>query len=101
MSNSVYGKCTFEDRGHPRVWIAMVVDHNTCPAKTIPGVWYDPGSIMSQPLWGEMGGDDVAIVGSYGFPEKGLCAGKNCLAVGCGREIVDACGRVEKMIVGS
>jgi len=48
-----------------------------------------------------MGGDYVTIVGFYGFPEKGFCPGKNRLAVGCGREIVDACSGVDEMVVRS
>jgi hypothetical protein len=48
-----------------------------------------------------MGGDNVTIVGFYGFPEKGFGAGENRLAVGCGREIVDACSRVDEMVVRS
>jgi len=48
-----------------------------------------------------MGGDYVTIVGFYGLSEKGFCAGENRLAVGCGREIVDACSRVDEMVVGS
>jgi len=48
-----------------------------------------------------MGGDDIAVVGFYGLSEEGFCAGENCLAVGCDREIVDACSRVDEMVVRS
>ena len=48
-----------------------------------------------------MGRGDIAIIGFYGFSEKGFCVGKNCSAVGCGREIVDACSRVDEMVVWS
>ena len=46
-----------------------------------------------------MGRDYIPIVGFHGLPEKWLCAGKNCLAVGCGREIVDARSRVDEMVI--
>jgi len=48
-----------------------------------------------------MGGDHVTIVGFDGFSEKGFCASKNGLSVGCGGEIVDACSRVDEMVVRS
>ena len=48
-----------------------------------------------------MGGDDIAIVSFYGFPEKRFCAGENCLTVGCDREIADACSRVDEVVVRS
>ena len=48
-----------------------------------------------------MGRDDITVVGFYGISEKGFCAGKNRLAIGCGREIVDACSRVDEMVVRS
>lgn len=48
-----------------------------------------------------MGGDDVAIVGPYGFSEKGLGAGKNRSTVGCSRKVVDARSRMDKMVVRS
>jgi len=48
-----------------------------------------------------MAGDYVTIVGFYGFSEKRFCAGENRLAIGCGREIVDACSRMNEMVVRS
>jgi hypothetical protein len=49
--------------GAPEFEITLVMDHDTRPAETIPCIWYDSGSIESQPFRGEMGGDDIAIVG--------------------------------------
>lgn len=48
-----------------------------------------------------MGRDDIAIVGFYGLSEKGFCAGEDRLTIGCSREIVDACSRVDKVVVRS
>lgn len=101
MGNTIDGECTFEDRRCTRVRITLRMDHNTRPAKSIARIWYDSGSIESQPLRGEMGGDDIAVVGFYGFSEKGVCAGKNCLTVGGGGEVVDACSGVDEVVVRS
>jgi hypothetical protein len=46
-----------------------------------------------------MGGDDIAIVCSDGFSKEGFCAGKDSLAIGSCREIVDAGGRMDEVVV--
>jgi len=101
MGNAIHGECTLEDRRRPRVGIALVVNHDTRPAKPILCIRHDSGSIKPQSLFGEMSGNDIAIVSFYGFSEKGHCAGKNRLAVGRSGEILDACGGVDEMVIRS
>jgi len=48
-----------------------------------------------------MGGDDITIIGFYGLSEKGFRAGEDCLAIWCGGEIVDACSRVDEVVIRS
>lgn len=48
-----------------------------------------------------MGGDDIAIISFYGLSEEGLCASENCLAVGRGRKVVDACSRMDEVVIRS
>jgi hypothetical protein len=48
-----------------------------------------------------VGGDDIAVISFYGLSEEGFCASKNRLAVGCGRKIVDACSRMDEVVVRS
>lgn len=48
-----------------------------------------------------MGGDDITVVGFHGLSKEGFGVGENCSAIGRGREIVDACSRMDEVVVGS
>ena len=48
-----------------------------------------------------MGGENIAIVGFYGFSKEGFCAGDNCLAIRSSGEIVDACSGMDEVVVRS
>lgn len=45
MSDTVGGESTFENRRGLRVRIALVVDHDACPADTIPRIGYYSGGV--------------------------------------------------------
>lgn len=48
-----------------------------------------------------MRGEDIAIVGFHGLSKEGFRAGENRLAIGGGGEIVDACSRMDEVVVRS
>jgi hypothetical protein len=79
----------------------MVVDHNSRPAEAAALLWYDSGNVKSESLRGEMGGDDIAMVGSNGLSKEGFCVGENSSAIGSDRKIVDACSRMDEVVVRS
>ena len=48
-----------------------------------------------------MSGDDIAVIRFHRLSKERLRAGKNGLTIGCGREVVYACGRMDEVVVRS
>ena len=94
MNDTIHCESTFKNRRYPRVWITLVMDYDPSPPEAIPRIWYDSGSIKSQPFRGVMGRDDISVISSHRVSNEGFRAGKNCAAIWCGREIVDAGSRM-------
>ena len=46
-----------------------------------------------------MGGENIAVVGFHRLSKEGFCMSENCLAIGGGGEIVDACGRMYEVVI--